>query len=74
MRFYLTTKTASLIYIMIIVPIINMGCTLKSPYNASQSTRLLSLDRRGRKITGSDDIPPLECLTNRERCLLVKKS
>ncbi|MEO0684105.1 MAG: reverse transcriptase family protein, partial [Cyanobacteria bacterium J06649_11] len=44
MRFYLTTKAARLIYIMMIVPIITAGCTLKSPYNATQSARLLSLD------------------------------
>ena len=74
MRFYLTTKAARHIYIMMIVPIITAGCTLKSSYNASQSARLFSFDRRGRKIAGSDDIPPIESLANREHCLLVLRS
>ena len=73
MRFYLTTKAARHIYMMI-VPTITAGCTLKSSYNASQSARLFSFDSSGRKIAGSDDIPPIESLANREHCLLVLRS
>ena len=73
MRCYLTTKAARLVYVMMIVPIVTAGCTLKSPYNATQSAKLLSLDRRAKKIVGANDTTPLESLANRERCLLVKK-
>ena len=72
MRCYLTTQAARFVYVMMIVPIIT-GCTLKSPYNATQSATLLSLDRRAKKIVGTNDTTPLESLANRERCLLVKK-
>ena len=58
---------------MMIVPIITAGCTLKSPYNATQSAKLLSLDRRAKKIVGANDTTPLESLANRERCLLLVK-
>ena len=56
---------------MTIVPIITAVCTLKSPYNATQFAKLLSLDRRAKKI-GANDTPPLEILANRKRCLFVK--
>ena len=73
MRCYLTTHASRLVYVMMVVSIITAGCTLKFPYNATQSAGLLSLDRRAKKTIGANDILPLESLANRERCLLVKK-
>ena len=55
MRCYLTTQAARFVYLMMIVPFITAGCTL-SPYNATQFAKLLSLDRRAKKIVGANDV------------------
>ena len=71
MRFYLTTKAARLIYIMMIVPIITAGCTLKSHHTTLPSLDCFpSIVEEGKLL---DQMTPLESLPNRKRCLFVKK-
>ena len=72
MRCYLTLKAARLVYIMMVVPLVTLGCTLKSPYNATQKLKLASLDKRARKIVKSN-VPSIDNFANRERTLFVKK-
>ena len=63
MRYYLTSKAARLVYIMIIIPLLTSSCTLKSPYNNTKKLKYNSLDRRVQEITKLN-IPLIENLAN----------
>ena len=63
MRYYLTSKAARLVHIMIIIPLLTSSCTLKSPYNNTKKLKYNSLDRRVREITKLN-IPLIENLAN----------
>ena len=71
MRCYLTSKTAQLVYITMIIPLLTSSCTLKPPYNNTEKLKYNSLDRRARKIIKLN-VPSIENLANHERVFLVK--
>ena len=71
MRCYLTSKTAQLVYITMIILLLTSSCTLKPPYNNTEKLKYNSLDRRARKIIKLN-VLSIENLANHERVFLVK--
>ena len=71
MRCYLTSKAALLVYITMIIQLLTLSCTLRSPCINTQKLKYHSLDKRATK-TIKLKVPSIVYLANGERVQIVK--
>ena len=73
-RGYLTIKASESIYELMILPLLTYSSAIKTTYNRTQLTKLVSLERRASTIIGGEtSVKSTRTVVEKQICTLVKR-